>query len=159
MSQTKITQTCLCDILQYFTSVKMIIFRYFSYFCAKHRLWVHSEAVLISTHNLCSRAKIRENVYPCKPQLYYMSSDMRKPDFCICKNKAADQLCSNWVSLCPFYQQLFSPIEKNQNYAKFHLITEKYSKNTRSKILSKNAAAFSFRISKNSRENNLNMCT
>ena len=47
-----------------------------------------------------------------------MSRDMRKPDICICKNKAADQLCSNWVSLCPFYQQLYSPIEKNQNYAK-----------------------------------------
>ena len=30
------------------------------------------EAVLMSTHNLCFRAKIRKNVYPCKPQLYYM---------------------------------------------------------------------------------------
>ena len=25
------------------------------------------EAVLTSTHNLCLRAKIRKNVYPCKP--------------------------------------------------------------------------------------------
>ena len=25
-----------------------------------------------STHNLCFRAKIRENVYPCKPQFYYI---------------------------------------------------------------------------------------
>ena len=25
-----------------------------------------------STHNLCFGAKIRKNVYPCKPQLYYI---------------------------------------------------------------------------------------
>ena len=31
-----------------------------------------SEAVLTSTHNLCFRAKIRKNVYPCKPQFYYI---------------------------------------------------------------------------------------
>ena len=42
---------------------------------------------------------------------------------------------------------------------KFYLITEKHSKNTRLKILSKNAAAFSIRISKSSRENNVNRCT
>ena len=29
-----------------------------------------SEAVLTSTHNLCFRAKIRKNEYPCKPQFY-----------------------------------------------------------------------------------------
>ena len=29
------------------------------------------EAVLTSTHNLCFKAKIRKNVYPCKPQVYY----------------------------------------------------------------------------------------
>ena len=28
--------------------------------------------VLTSTHNLCFRAKIRKNVYPCKPQFYYI---------------------------------------------------------------------------------------
>ena len=32
----------------------------------------HSEAVLTSTHNLCFGAKIRKNVYPCKPQFYYI---------------------------------------------------------------------------------------
>ena len=26
----------------------------------------------MSTHNLCFRAKIRKNVYPCKPQFYYI---------------------------------------------------------------------------------------
>ena len=31
-----------------------------------------SEAVLTSIHDLCFRAKIRENVYPCKPQFYYI---------------------------------------------------------------------------------------
>ena len=31
-----------------------------------------SEAVLTSTHNLCFEAKIRKNVYPCKPQFHYI---------------------------------------------------------------------------------------
>ena len=31
------------------------------------------EAVLTSTHNLCFRAKIRKNEYPCKPQFYYIT--------------------------------------------------------------------------------------
>ena len=42
---------------------------------------------------------------------------------------------------------------------KFHLITEKLSKNIRLKILSKNTAAFSSHISKISRENNVKRCT
>ena len=29
------------------------------------------EAVLTSTHNVCFRAKIRKNVYPCTPHFYY----------------------------------------------------------------------------------------
>ena len=32
----------------------------------------YSEAVLTSTHNLCFRAKVRKNEYPCKPQFYYI---------------------------------------------------------------------------------------
>ena len=28
--------------------------------------------VLMSTHNLCFRAKIKNKVYPCKPQYYYI---------------------------------------------------------------------------------------
>ena len=39
-----ITQTCLCNILQFLTAVKMVIFRLkiviFSFY-SKHRLWVH----------------------------------------------------------------------------------------------------------------------
>ena len=30
------------------------------------------EPPLTSTHNLCFRAKIRKNVYPCKPHFYYI---------------------------------------------------------------------------------------
>ena len=28
-------------------------------------------------------------------------------------------ILANWVSLCPFYQQLHSPVEKNRKYTKF----------------------------------------
>ena len=44
----------------------MKIFKFFLTFAQ------NIEAVLTSTHNLCFRAKIRKNVYPCKPQFYYM---------------------------------------------------------------------------------------
>ena len=51
----------------------------FLFFCSKTLIvGTHSnrliEAVLMSTHNLCFRAKIREknNVYPCTPQFYYI---------------------------------------------------------------------------------------
>ena len=30
------------------------------------------ETVLTSTQNLCLRAKKRKNIYPCKPQFYYI---------------------------------------------------------------------------------------
>ena len=53
----------------------------------------------MSTHDLRFRAKIRENVYPCKPQLYYMSRDMIKTDFHICENKATDQLWGNHTTV------------------------------------------------------------
>ena len=46
-----------------------------------------------------------------------------------------------------------------KNMPKFHLITEKHSKNIKLKILSKNTAAFSIRISKSSRENDVKWCT
>ena len=31
-----------------------------------------TEAVLTSTNNLCFGSNIRKNVYPCKPQFYYI---------------------------------------------------------------------------------------
>ena len=42
---------------------------------------------------------------------------------------------------------------------KFHLITEKHSKHIMLKISSKNTAAFSIRILKSSKENNVKRCT
>ena len=50
---------------------------------------------------------------------------------------------------------LLPRLKEPKNMPKFHLITEKHSKNIRLKILSKNTAAFSTRISKSSRENNV----
>ena len=31
----------------------------------------------MSTHNLCFRAKIRKNEYPCKPQFYYIKVECK----------------------------------------------------------------------------------
>ena len=62
-----ITQTCPCNILRYFTAVKMIIIRRkieisFHIFVQNidcgYKLEPLSEAVLTSTNNLCCRAKI-----------------------------------------------------------------------------------------------------
>ena len=47
----------------------------------------------MSTHNLCFGAKKRKIMFtPEESQFYYISLVMRKPAFCICKNKDADQL-------------------------------------------------------------------
>ena len=35
------------------------------------------ETDLTSTHNLCLRAKIRKNEYPCKPQFYYVKVGLK----------------------------------------------------------------------------------
>ena len=64
-----ITQTCLCNILRYFTAVKndnfqMKICDIFLIFAQNIDRGRISEAVLTSTHNLCFRAKIRKNKYP-----------------------------------------------------------------------------------------------
>ena len=83
MHRLIITQTCPWHILQYFTAVENGNFQmkkmiYFSYFCSKHRSWVHVRtASLTSTYDLCFRAKIRKNVYPCKPQFYYIKVGVR----------------------------------------------------------------------------------
>ena len=34
-------------------------------------------AVLTSTHNICFRAKLRKNVYPCKLHFYYIKVGLR----------------------------------------------------------------------------------
>ena len=80
-----ITQTRPCNIQQYFTAVKNVhfqmkfvnIFLIFAQnidcgYTLDFDLRRVSEAVLTSTHNLCFGAKIRKNVYPCKPQFYYI---------------------------------------------------------------------------------------
>ena len=51
---------------------QLIFFLPFSYFCSKHRLWVHVRTDSLSTHNLCLtclRAKIRKT---CNPIFYYI---------------------------------------------------------------------------------------
>ena len=43
----------------------------------------------------------------------YMSLVLRKPDFCICENKAADQLCGNRTTgqrLCSHYTDSTIPL-------------------------------------------------
>ena len=37
----------------------------------------NTEAVLTSTHDLCFRAKISKNAYPCKPKFYYIKWGVR----------------------------------------------------------------------------------
>ena len=63
-----ITKTRSCNIQQYFTAVKMFIFRLnfliFFLFLLK--------TLIVGTHNQCFGAKIRKIVYPCKPQFYYI---------------------------------------------------------------------------------------
>ena len=72
-----------CNILQFFTGVKTIIFRkeeedIFLIFAQNIDCWYTlepphcDEEVLTSTCNLCLRARTRNNVYPCKSQFYYI---------------------------------------------------------------------------------------
>ena len=68
-----ITITRLCSILPFFIDVKSTIFRLniliFSYFCPKHRSWVHvrTASLLTSTHDLCFRATMRKMYSPVNP--------------------------------------------------------------------------------------------
>ena len=72
MQQTAIFHGCKNDIF------RLKCFGYFHIF-AQNIDCVYTlepphciEAVLTSTHNLCFRAKIENNEYPCKPQFYYI---------------------------------------------------------------------------------------
>ena len=48
-------------------------YSYFSYFCSKHRLCVHAEAVLTSTHNVCFGAKVGKKVIHLQtPVVFYI---------------------------------------------------------------------------------------
>ena len=58
-----------------------------------------SEAVVMSTHNLCFRAKIRKNVYPCKPQFYYIKVG--------CKGMFVTRTCFRDVTFYQHFQISF----------------------------------------------------
>ena len=72
-------KTCLCSTgIQRFLEVvknekfQLNFFANFSYFCCKHRLWVHVRTA--SAHNLCFEAKIRKIGIPLHtPVLLYKS--------------------------------------------------------------------------------------
>ena len=76
--QVNITKTHPCNILLFFTAVKkkvifrwkfMMVFLFLLKTLIVGTRWNRlNKAVLTSTHNLCFRAKIRKNVYPCKLQ-------------------------------------------------------------------------------------------
>ena len=72
-SLQKITHTMIFIAIK-IENYRQKTFDIFSYFCSKHRLWVHAEAVLTSTHNLCYGAKIRKTGIPLhSPVLLYKS--------------------------------------------------------------------------------------
>ena len=75
-----ITQTCPCNILQYFTVVKKVIFKWKNVILFLFLLKTNIDRGytlepphwLTSTHDLCFRAKIRKiYIYPGKPQFSY----------------------------------------------------------------------------------------
>ena len=77
-----ITITQYYNILQFFMAVKMIVFRlhflYFSYFCSKHRLWVHVRTGSNDVSTICVlEQKYEKNVYPCKPKFYYIKKGLK----------------------------------------------------------------------------------
>ena len=66
MQHTAIFHCCTNDIF------RLKFFDYFHIFAKNIFCGYTLEPVLTSTHNICFRAKIRKNVYPCKPQFYYI---------------------------------------------------------------------------------------
>ena len=60
-SKVFITQTCPCNILQYFTAVKLIIFRRKIVIIFAQNI-DRGYTFLANTHDLCFRAKIRKNI-------------------------------------------------------------------------------------------------
>ena len=73
-SLRKHVRAIYCNI----SRLKMVIFRWknVTFFAQNidrgYTLEPHQEAVQTITHNLCFRAKYENNVYPCKPQFYYI---------------------------------------------------------------------------------------
>ena len=73
---------------------------YFIYVYSKHVLWVHDIAASSETFYFIS-VDIAIYCFACSHtdkairHADRLSRVMRKPDFCICENKGADQLCCN----------------------------------------------------------------
>ena len=76
-----ITKTCLFKYTENFPIKKWKFsdknFWYFSYFCSKHRLWVLVRSPQWGGSNgypqsMFLSRNIKNNVYPCKPQFYYI---------------------------------------------------------------------------------------
>ena len=90
-------------------------------------IYIRLHAVTISrTHNLCFRAKIRRNVYPCKPQFYYIKWCLRvftlqmEETFLI--NLADDDESDSSdvdidIAGCDFYQRRKKKHKKEKNNA------------------------------------------
>ena len=76
-----IKKTCLFKYIEILTVKNWsfrIKFRHFSNFCSKHRLWV-----LVRTASPRWGRNKKNNVYPCKPQLYYIKKwDLRGSKLC-----------------------------------------------------------------------------
>ena len=60
MSMQHVQYTDIFPVVKKNEHFQYIFLLYFSYFCSKHRLWVHVEVALTSTHSLCFGAKIRK---------------------------------------------------------------------------------------------------
>ena len=76
-----ITKTRPCNIQRFFTAVKMTIsvdlFNYFHIFAKKNRLWGHVRTASLRRLYRVPTVYVLEqkqenNVYPCKPQFYYI---------------------------------------------------------------------------------------
>ena len=79
--------------------IKILIF--FSYFCSKHRLWVLVRTASprrfyrVPTIYVLSRNK-KNNVYPCKPQFYYIKVGFKGVKIIqVCFRDAATLVISN----------------------------------------------------------------
>ena len=75
MNYTAIFHGCKNDNFQmkncdFFLSFAQNIDCWYTLEPPQDRLLVHVRTASVSTHNLCFRAKIRQNEYPCKPQFY-----------------------------------------------------------------------------------------
>ena len=63
------------------------------------------------------RKKQKKQILAKQPLLLYLSLVMRKPAFCICENKDADQFCGNLeADQCLCFRYIHSTISLLPNY-------------------------------------------